>query len=209
MSNVKLIAVTTPTTPEYGETVAEFIAYVARVSNPGNQWNHATARKLLNFLEREKHWSPFEMANLVLEIRTSRAIGRQIMRHSPRLQEFSQRYSDEIRFLPPVEARLQDEKNRQNSLPVDDAALAMWWNDAQKEVIELVSKRFREARRKGIAKECARAILPEGLTESVLYLNGNVRDWMHYCAARTNADTQKEHREIAEQVYDILMREME
>lgn len=207
MSNVKLIARTVPTSPEYGRSVSEFIAYVARVSNPGNQWNHGTAKKLLAFLEREEHWSPFEMANLVFEVRTSRAIGRQIMRHSPRLQEFSQRYSDEIHFLDPVEARLQDEKNRQNSWPTDDATLALWWRETQEEVLRLVERKYREARQLRIAKECARAILPEGLTETTLYLNGNIRDWMHYCASRKRYDTQKEHRIIASQIYDILLSE--
>lgn len=196
--HVSLIAATQPVF-EDGESMSasEFVAYVARVSNPSNQNNRETATRLLSYLRRNKHWSPFEMAHAVLEIVTTRDIARQILRHrSFSFQEFSQRYSSEITFADPREARLQDKANRQNSIETDDPALD-WWAEAQRSVSEHAGLVYERAINFGIAKEVARAVLPEGLTESRLYMAGSLRSWIHYLELRTAAGTQKEHREVA------------
>lgn len=201
--NVKLIAYTQPN-EEYkdivGSDVKEFIAYCARVSNPDNQMSHETSERLLNYLQKHQHWSPFEMASVTLEIETTRDIARQMLRHrSFSFQEFSQRYADPTGDLGFVvrEARLQDQKNRQNSVVTDDAELQAWWDAKQKFIIEIVKQTYDEAISKGIAKEQARAILPEGNTVSRLYMAGTLRSWMHYIQLRASNGTQAEHMEIA------------
>ena len=182
-------------------SVDEFIAYVARVSNPSNQTNHLTAPKLMKYLIENKHWSPLEMAHVVMEIETTRDIARQILRHrSFAFQEFSQRYADPTKDLGFVtrEARLQDTKNRQNSIEIkDDTDLKYMWEQRQNLMIEYAKKEYDWAVRNGIAKEQARAVLPEGLTVSKLYMAGSLRSWIHYCQLRMTAGTQKEHRKVA------------
>jgi len=197
MNTANIIGVTRPTS---GLGVDEFISYVARVSNPSNQNNKETSQKLLKYLIKNKHWSPFEMVHIVMEINTTRDIARQILRHrSFSFQEFSQRYADPTKDLGFVtrEARLQDTKNRQNSIEVDDDALDSLWNNAQKEVLRKANLAYEWAIKNGIAKEQARAVLPEGLTSSRLYMAGSLRSWIHYCELRMGNGTQKEHREIA------------
>lgn len=178
-----------------------FIAWVARVSNPANQHNHETAPRLLRYLREHQHWSPFEMANAVIEINTTRDIARQILRHrSFSFQEFSQRYSSDIEFTEPREARLQDKTNRQNSIEVDGPDgqdLNAMWASKQRILGEMAESTYQWALRKGVAKEVARAVLPEGLTMSRLYVNGTLRSWLHYVELRTGPETQKEHREVA------------
>jgi len=182
------------------------IAYIARVSNPDNQANPAID-SLLRYMMREGHVSPFEMANACIEINTTRDIGRQLLRHrSFSFQELSQRYSS-VDVLPAVdlrECRLQDTKNRQNSLETDDKDLADWWVKAQQEVISASGEAYRAALAKGIAKEQARALLPEGLTPSRIYANGTFRSWIHYLQSRLDKATQKEHRLVAEGVLKEL-----
>lgn len=178
----------------------DLIAYCARVSNPSNQLNTETSEKLIKYLVKHQHWSPLEMVSACLEITTTRDIARQILRHrSFSFQEFSQRYADPTKDLNFVlrDARLQDTKNRQNSIEVDDPALQAWWDAEQKYVIETVKRIYEEAIAKGIAKEQARAILPEGLTESRLYMNGTLRSWIHFIELRSGNGTQKEHQEVA------------
>ena len=182
------------------------IAYIARVSAPANQANESI-EGLLRYMMREGHVSPFEMANACLEITTTRDIGRQILRHrSFSFQEFSQRYAD-VGALPDAplrECRMQDDKNRQNSLETDDADMAQWWSDAQAEVLALSSVWYEAALSNGIAKEQARALLPEGLTTSRMYANGTLRSWVHYLQSRLDPSTQREHRQIAQQVLEVL-----
>ena len=202
MNTAKIIAVTDPwiDTKDGHMTVDQFIAYVARVSNPSNQNNSLTASKLLRYLAKHKHWSPFEMVNVVMEINTTRDIARQILRHrSFSFQEFSQRYADPTTDLGFVtrEARLQDTKNRQNSIETDDDKLQKTWNEWQDGVMEEAKIAYEWAINNGIAKEQARAVLPEGLTVSRMYMNGTLRSWIHYCQLRSGPETQKEHREIA------------
>ena len=178
----------------------DLIAYVARVSNPSNQGNFDTSEKLIKYLIKHKHWSPFEMANVCLEINTTRDIGRQILRHrSFSYQEFSQRYADPTKDLNFItrEARLQDLKNRQSSIDVEDSSLQARWEVLQEEIIEAALDRYQWAIRHGIAKEQARAVLPEGLVMSRLYMNGSIRSWLHYLELRTTSGTQKEHRDVA------------
>jgi thymidylate synthase (FAD) len=154
---------------------------------------------------KENHWSPFEMVHMTMEIKTTRDIARQIIRHrSFSYQEFSQRYA-EAKVFETREARLQDETNRQNSIPTDDSTLKEWWNMSQQSMIRYSTKAYEEALEKGIAKEQARALLPEGLTESTLYMAGSLRSWIHYCDLRRANGTQKEHMDIAEQCWDIIM----
>ena len=178
----------------------DLIAYCARVSNPDNQNNSDTSEKLIKYLIKNKHWSPLEMVNACLEIETTRDIARQILRHrSFSFQEFSQRYADptkELEFMT-REARLQDEKNRQNSVEVDDKELQREWERLQRRIIWTVKKEYKWAIKNGIAKEQARAILPEGLTMSRMYMNGTLRSWVHYIELRSANGTQKEHMEIA------------
>jgi len=206
MNNAKIIALTQPTiwTDAPGEsqrlTVDEFIAYVARVSNPGNQNNTLTAPKLLRYLAKHKHWSPFEMVNVVMEINTTRDIGRQILRHrSFTFQEFSQRYADPTKDMGFVtrEARLQDTANRQNSIETTDETLQFEWNKMQASVRAIAETNYTWAINMGVAKEQARALLPEGLILSRMYMAGSLRSWIHYCQLRAGPETQKEHREIA------------
>ena len=182
------------------ETPQDLVAYAARVSNPSNQSNRETADKLLKYLIKNKHWSPFEMASACLEIETTRDIARQILRHrSFSFQEFSQRYADPTKDLEFVkrEARLQDEKNRQNSVEIDDPKLQDEWDTLQDMLIEDARQAYQWAIAKGIAKEQARAVLPEGLTMSRMYMNGTIRSWIHYIELRSANGTQKEHMEVA------------
>ena len=205
MNNAKIIAVTQPliTDPNtnYNIEIDEFVAYVARVSNPGNQHNHLTAPKLLRYLAKNKHWSPFEMVDIVMEINTTRDIGRQVLRHrSFSFQEFSQRYADPTQDLGFVtrEARLQDQKNRQNSIETDqNTVVAERWREVQQKAIDASQEAYKWATWNNIAKEQARAVLPEGLILSRMYMKGSLRSWIHYCQIRTGIETQKEHREIA------------
>jgi thymidylate synthase (FAD) len=185
----------------------ELIAFCARVSNPSNQFNMDTADKLIKYLIKHKHWSPLEMVSACLEIETTRDIARQILRHrSFSFQEFSQRYADPTKDLDFVlrEARLQDEKNRQNSVDTNDAALKAWWDAKQKFIIDTVRQTYAEAIEKGIAKEQARAILPEGNTVSRLYMNGTLRSWIHFIDLRSGNGTQKEHMEVARECARII-----
>jgi thymidylate synthase (FAD) len=201
MMNAKLVAVTQPVVKGLGNAL-ELVTFCARVSNPDNQMNMDTAEKLITYLKKHKHFSPFEMANAVVEVEAPRDIARQLLRHrSFAFQEFSQRYAD-VRALESAfclrELRLQDTKNRQNSLEVDDRELADWWDDAQREILALVKKKYGQAIDLGIAKEVARVILPEGLTMSRLYVNGTIRSWIHYAEVRIDEGvTQKEHVELA------------
>jgi thymidylate synthase (FAD) len=208
--SVKLIAVTQPLLPIIEGTAGramsadEFIAYTARVSNPSNQNNTKTAQKLLGYLIENEHWSPFEMVSITQEIRTTRDIGRQILRHrSFSFQEFSQRYAAATEFAT-REARLQDKKNRQNSIDTDDEHTVLWWAEAQRNMNAFAKKYYTEALEKGIAKEQARAVLPEGLTMSTLYMSGTLRSWIHYCQLRMAHGTQKEHMEIARMAWDNI-----
>ena len=185
---------------EVGDSIQDIVAYCARVSKPDNQNNSETSEKLLKYLIREKHWSPFEMVSVCLEITTTRDIARQILRHrSFSFQEFSQRYADPVKSLKAVrrEARLQDYKNRQNSIEIDDTKLDQSWKGQQDLVWLQAVKAYNWAIERGIAKEQARAVLPEGMTESRLYVNGTLRSWIHYIELREKNGTQKEHVEIA------------
>ena len=177
----------------------EQVAFAARVSNPTNQNNSETAEKLVRYLIKHQHWSPLEMVSVCMEIETTRDIARQILRHrSFAFQEFSQRYADASQLgFELREARIQDLKNRQNSIENDNRALAAWWETYQKKVIEVASDAYKFALEKGIAKEQARAVLPEGITGSRMYMNGTLRSWVHYIQLRSGNGTQKEHREIA------------
>jgi thymidylate synthase (FAD) len=241
VNTAKIIAMTEPKiwTDAPGDpqklSVDEFIAYVARVSNPSNQNNSLTASKLLKYLAKHKHWSPFEMVDVVMEINTTRDIGRQILRHrSFRFQEFSQRYADPTKDMGFVtrEARLQDTKNRQNSIEISDdvtydfpvyerlydrdscitkesvtyekRSLKETWAAYQKNTTDAATAAYNWAIEHGIAKEQARAVLPEGLILSRMYMAGSLRSWIHYCEVRTDASTQKEHREIAMQAWDQI-----
>ena len=211
MSEVNLVGITQPNEAYTGcKTAQELIGWCARVSNPANQQKHNTAPKLIQSLLRDKHWSPLEMVEVSMEIKTTRDIARQILRHrSFSFQEFSQRYADPTKDLGFVirEARLQDTKNRQASIEVDDEELSDWWNTAQLHITNQARIIYNEAIQKGIAKEQARAILPEGLTESVVIVTGSVRSWVHYCDLRTKWDTQKEHRIVAEQCWAVIEKE--
>lgn len=181
---------------EHGDLLQE-VAYCARVSNPDNQTNQETSEKLLGYLIKHKHWSPFEMVSVCLEIKTSRDIARQILRHrSFSFQEFSQRYAKSSVFMH-RDARKQDKKNRQNSTQFEDHDILNWFHYQQSRLLKLSTEIYDEALNKDIAKEQARAVLPEGLTESTLYMNGTLRSWMHYIDLRTANGTQKEHMEIA------------
>ena len=189
------------------ETMTELVAYCARVSNPSNQANKDTAEKLIKYLIKNKHWSPLEMVHLTLEIETTRDIARQILRHrSFSFQEFSQRYADPTKDLDFVlrEARLQDTKNRQNSIETDNLALQSFWEERQKRVIDDAKNAYEWAITNGIAKEQARAVLPEGLTVSRLYMAGTLRSWIHYIQLRSENGTQKEHINIAKACAEVI-----
>lgn len=195
--SVSVVAVTRPMN---GLDINDFIAYVARVSNPSNQNNNETAGRLIKYLVNNKHWSPFELVHVVMEIETTRDIARQILRHrSFTFQEFSQRYADPTKDLGFVtrEARLQDTKNRQNSIETNDQSIKELWEEMQNRITREVKHAYEWAIEKGIAKEQARAVLPEGLTVSRMYMSGSLRSWIHYCQLRCSNGTQKEHREIA------------
>jgi len=201
--NVKLLSYSQPT-GEYQDMglsdAQELIAYCARVSNPSNQLNTDTSEKLIRYLVKHQHWSPLEMVSACIEITTTRDIARQILRHrSFSFQEFSQRYADPTKDLSFVcrEARLQDTSNRQNSITTDDHLLQNEWERAQKRVIYAAKREYEWAIANGIAKEQARAVLPEGLIESRLYMNGTLRSWVHFIELRSANGTQKEHQEIA------------
>jgi thymidylate synthase (FAD) len=217
MNNVKLVGITHPQIripvedAEPGTFMLlspeSFIAYVARVSNPANQNNVETSERLLKYLVKNKHWSPFEMVHMVMEINTTRDIARQILRHrSFSFQEFSQRYAE---IDPSVwtarEARLQDQKNRQNSIDVEDDDLQSKWSSSQREVWLTAIDEYNWAIKNGIAKEVARSVLPEGLTMSRMYMSGSLRSWIHYCELRMGNGTQKEHRLIAEQCWNVIV----
>jgi thymidylate synthase (FAD) len=207
---VKLISSSKPARGMYDEGLTdaqELIAFCARVSNPSNQYNMETAEKLIRYLVKHKHWSPLEMVSACLEIETTRDIARQILRHrSFSFQEFSQRYADPTKDLDFVvrEARLQDTKNRQNSIAVNDSELQAWWDAKQKFIIDIVKQTYQEAVEKGIAKEQARAILPEGNTVSRLYMNGTLRSWVHFIELRSGNGTQKEHMEVARECAKVI-----
>jgi thymidylate synthase (FAD) len=182
-----------------GKNLLEQVAYAARVSNPTNQNNVETAEKLVRYLIKHQHWSPLEMVSLTLEIDTTRDIARQILRHrSFSFQEFSQRYADASQLgFELREARLQDTKNRQNSIDITDDVLKRQWIDRQEVLLKQVQKQYEWALDNGIAKEQARAVLPEGITKSRLYMAGTLRSWVHYIQLRSANGTQKEHREVA------------
>lgn len=204
MSKVKLIALSKPSAETGCHTAEELIAYAARVSNPTNQGNKQTAGKLVRYLIKENHWSPLEMVHMTLEITTTRDISRQIVRHrSFSFQEFSQRYAESESFVT-REARLQDTKNRQNSVVTDDKALAEMWQMKQASATSAALDAYRWALSRGIAKEQARAVLPEGNTETTLYMAGSLRSWIHYCDLRRANGTQKEHMVVADQCWDII-----
>ena len=182
-----------------GRNLLEQIAFAARVSNPANQNNNESAEKLVRYLIKHQHWSPLEMVNVCLEIETTRDIARQILRHrSFSFQEFSQRYANATELgFEFKDARLQDTKNRQNSIEVDDEELKKQWRLLQEDVINRSSVAYSWAITNGIAKEQARAVMPEGMTVSRMYMNGTLRSWVHYIQRRSGVETQKEHREIA------------
>ena len=196
----------------FAENMTELVAFCARVSNPSNQSNKDTSEKLIRYLVKNQHWSPLEMVSMCLEIETTRDIARQILRHrSFSFQEFSQRYADPTQELDFVlrEARLQDTKNRQNSTDLDlsDAGqreLSRMWLEKQQEVIRAASDAYTWAVTNGIAKEQARAVLPEGITESRLYMNGTLRSWIHFIELRSANGTQKEHKEIALKCAEVI-----
>lgn len=196
----------------FAENMTELVAFCARVSNPSNQTNKDTSEKLIRYLVKNQHWSPLEMVSMCLEIETTRDIARQILRHrSFSFQEFSQRYADPTQELDFVlrEARLQDTKNRQNSIELEKdsdghSILAGTWRNKQTQVLEVVKETYKWAIDNGIAKEQARAVLPEGLTVSRLYMNGTLRSWIHYIQLRSENGTQKEHREIALKCAEVI-----
>jgi len=207
MSEVNLVSLSKPSAYTECNSANELVAWAARVSNPSNQNNTATAPKLVQYLIKNKHWSPLEMVHVAMEIKTTRDIARQILRHSSfRFQEYSQRYADPTQDLGFVvrEARLQDAKNRQNSVDVDDSDLEEEWT--MRQVYHTANARdlYTWAIDNGIAKEQARAVLPEGNTESVMIMSGSLRSWVHYCQLRMDKATQKEHRIVAEQCWEII-----
>lgn len=201
---VTLKSISQPINIEGVNSAEEFIAYCARVSNPANQVNNETADKLIRYLIRNQHWSPFEMVHMTLEIETTRDIGRQILRHrSFAFQEFSQRYAEATQFTT-REARLQDKKNRQNSIKTDDEFLQEEWQQRQDDLLIDAEAAYRWALDNGIAKEQARAVLPEGLTVTNMYMAGSLRSWIHYCDLRSANGTQLEHQEVAIAALDIM-----
>jgi thymidylate synthase (FAD) len=212
---VRLLSYSQPTTEFFDQGIAdaqELIAYCARVSNPSNQLNTETSEKLIRYLIKHQHWSPLEMVSACIEITTTRDIARQILRHrSFSFQEFSQRYADPTKDLNFVlrEARLQDPKNRQNSVEVvldnpESRRLAMDWERAQQRVLLAVKEAYAWAIENGIAKEQARAVLPEGMMESRLYMNGTLRSWVHFIELRSANGTQKEHQEVAKACAGVI-----
>ncbi|NSW74109.1 FAD-dependent thymidylate synthase [bacterium] len=207
---VRLVSYSKPTIEFENEgitDVQELVAFCARVSNPSNQNNNETSQKLIKYLINNKHWSPLEMVTACIEIETTRDIARQILRHrSFSFQEFSQRYADPTKDLSFVfkEARLQDNKNRQNSIETNNESLKSEWINKQKKLIDLSLETYKWAIDNGIAKEQARAVLPEGNTVSRMYMNGTLRSWVHYIELRSSNGTQKEHMEIAKSIAKII-----
>ena len=215
---VRLISATQPVIEfdkKDSAVAQDLVAFTARVSNPANQMNQETSERLLKYLIKHKHWSPFEMVNACIEIETTRDIAHQIVRHrSFAFQEFSQRYAEpkllgdkegmEDSHFTIREARLQDKKNRQNSIESDDIELDAWWYEHQRNVIEAAKKAYDWAIANGIAKEQARVVLPEGLTKTRLYMNGSLRSWIHYIELRSANGTQKEHMDIAKACAEII-----
>ena len=207
--HVKLISYTKPVEDVPVKSVHELIAYVARVSNPSNQINNETSEKLIKYLKKHKHWSPFEMVDVTLEIETTRDIARQMLRHrSFSFQEFSQRYA-EVSALGDMfeysEVRMQDPKNRQNSIAGAEEELRIYWEDMQRAVINTCEEVYKKALERGIAKEVARKVLPEGLTKSRLYMKGSIRSWIHYLEVRgPGSGTQKEHMQVAECILKVI-----
>jgi thymidylate synthase (FAD) len=208
---IELVSYSQPES-HFAENMTELVAFCARVSNPNNQGNKNTSEKLIRYLVKNQHWSPLEMVSMCLEIETTRDIARQILRHrSFSFQEFSQRYADPTKELDFVlrDARRQDTKNRQNSIELDlnndaDRFLAFQWENMQKNVLEQSRMAYEWAIDAGIAKEQARAVLPEGLTISRLYMNGTLRSWIHYISLRSANGTQKEHRDIALKCAEVI-----
>jgi thymidylate synthase (FAD) len=214
---VRLVSYSQPCTEFADQGISdaqELIAYCARVSNPANQFNTETSERLIRYLVKHQHWSPLEMVSACMEITTTRDIARQILRHrSFSFQEFSQRYADPTRDLDFTvrELRMQDQKNRQNSISIDDSdieaqELAKTWHIKQLEVIELARRNYEWAITKGIAKEQARAVLPEGLIESRIYMNGTLRSWAHFIELRSANGTQREHQEVARACAEAISR---
>ena len=211
MTTVKLISYQNPTEYLSKEGIKDalgLVAYCARVSNPSNQLNAETNEKLVKYLIKHQHWSPLEMVSACLEINTTRDIAHQIVRHrSFSFQEFSQRYANPTEMgdmFEYSEARLQDTKNRQNSIKTDSAEVQIFWEESQREIIGLAEKEYKKAIKMGIAKEVARKILPEGLTKTRLYMNGTLRSWVHYIDLRSANGTQKEHMEIAKACAEVI-----
>ncbi len=207
---IRLVSYSKPTIEFEKEGIKdlqELVAFCARVSNPSNQNNQETSKKLINYLIKNKHWSPLEMVTACIEIETTRDIARQILRHrSFSFQEFSQRYADPTKDLSFVlrEARMQDVKNRQNSIDTDDMSLKKEWDAKQQRLIDLSLETYKWAIDNGIAKEQARSVLPEGNTVSRMYMNGTLRSWVHYIELRSSNGTQKEHMEIAKHIAKII-----
>lgn len=209
MSQVELVGITKPSAITGCSTANELVAWAARVSNPSNQNNTATAPRLVKYLVKNQHWSPMEIVHIAMRITTTRDIARQILRHrSFSFQEYSQRYADPTKDLGFItrEARLQDAKNRQNSVELgpDENRLAEEWNVVQTQALNAAEFAYKWAIERGIAKEQARAVLPEGNTESVMIMAGSLRSWIHYCQLRMDKATQKEHRIVAEQCWEII-----
>ena len=210
VSKINIVSYSKPDTRLLQDGISDMkdlVAYCARVSNPSNQTNTETAERLIRYLAKNSHWSPFELVNVCLEIETTRDIARQILRHrSMCFQEFSQRYANPLDSLTFVtrEARLQDLKNRQNSISVDNPNLQQEWDKKQEEVIEKSKEAYLWALENGIAKEQARSVLPEGCTMSRMYVNGTLRSWIHYCDLRSENGTQKEHADIAKACAKII-----
>jgi thymidylate synthase (FAD) len=206
---VKLISYSKPSEEMEGvQDIQDLVAYCARVSNPSNQMSMETTERLLNYLKKHAHWSPFEMVSVCMEIETTRDIARQILRHrSFSFQEFSQRYADplseDLGFVI-REARLQDEKNRQNSIAVEDEKLQLEWEREQRRVLWMSEQVYKWAIKNGIAKEQARAVLPEGNTVSRMYMNGTLRSWIHYIDLRAANGTQQEHIDIAKECAKVI-----
>lgn len=193
---VQLISYSQP--PESTQSIQDLVAYCARVSNPANQNNTETNEKLIKYLINNNHWSPLEMVSICMEIETTRDIARQILRHrSFSFQEFSQRYAVANLGVEFKEARMQDTKNRQNSIKTEDTDLTQEWERRQRLVSDLTNETYQWALSKGIAKEQARAVLPEGMTVSRMYMNGTFRSWVHYIRIRSEKGTQKEHQDVA------------
>ena len=191
------------------KTLTDLVAYCARVSNPTNQMNSATSEKLIKYLIKHRHWSPLEMVDVTMEIETTRDIARQMLRHrSFSFQEFSQRYADVSSFgdmFEYSEVRLQDPKNRQNSLAGADEELRIYWEDVQRAVMKTCQEVYERALGRGIAKEVARKVLPEGLTKSRMYMKGSLRSWIHYLEVRgEGSGTQKEHMEVAKEIAKVI-----